>query len=369
MNFRLAVVSFVFLIGILSAMQSTRAAHEHTNGSYVLFVAQGCTHCAVVEHYLSEQSLPEGSTIEIQDIRVDTQALSQYQKVSTQLGIPLAEQGVPLLLTPDNRGIQGDTAIVAYFDSVLYHITPPETYEQKETVCSTQDTSCSIEQGISWWVVVSAAFADAINPCAFAVLILLMTSMLATGDRRRALYTGMAFVGTIFVSYLAIGLGLYQALATFTSTYWLYISVGCLAILVGLFNIKDALWYGKGFFMEVPVSWRPRMKQLIRSITSPLGAVLIALCVSLFLLPCTSGPYIVIIGMLSQSETTRSAISYLVLYNIVFVLPMLIITYGTYAGVSVRRAESLRQHHIRLVHAITGIIMLGIGIWTIFSVV
>jgi len=114
--------------------------------------------------------------------------------------------------------------------------------------------------------------------------------------------------------------------------------------------------------MEVPLSWRPKMKGLIRGITTPVGGFLIALLVSLFLLPCTAGPYVVILGMLAHKVTFSKALSYLVLYNLIFILPMLAIVLLIYYGLSPERAENWRQKKLRLLHLVAGIILIGLGI-------
>ncbi len=81
------------------------------------------------------------------------------------------------------------------------------------------------------------------------------------------------------------------------------------------------------------------MKSFIKSITGPISAFLIGFLVSLFLLPCTSGPYIVIIGMLGHNETYLKAMALLAFYNFIFVLPMMMITIGVYFGMNVGKAE------------------------------
>ena len=362
---------FLFVIisaGALVFSHSAYASHDAVAGDYFLFVAQGCPHCAVVEEHLEKMEFPESVHLVRLDIRVNKEAAGMYNRISDELGIPVAKRGVPFLVAPGNVALFGDVPINSYFDELIEHVPPAaEMPPIEETTCDDGTLCSEAGSGFSLWLLVSAALADSINPCAFAVLILLMTSMLANGDRRRALATGLVFVATIFASYFAIGIGLYQALATVSSTYWLYAAVGVLAVLVGLFNLKDALWYGKGFLLEVPLSWRPRMKSLIRSIASPGGACIIALMVSLFLLPCTSGPYIVILGMLSQSALNRQAVGYLLLYNIIFILPMLILAFATYSGVSVKRAEAWRQDHVRTFHAVAGVLMLAIGAWVLLT--
>jgi len=361
----LFAVLFIFALFPFSA----GANHEVPEGDYFLFVAAGCSHCAAVEAYLEDQELPDELTLTTYDIYADHSHASLFNQMTDSLGIPVVQRGVPLLIAPGNRVLIGDVSIIDFFDSVLRHIaSDAETADAADTVCDVGTPACSEKAAtLTVWVLIGAALADSINPCAFAVLILLMTSMLASGDRRRALVTGCVFVGTIFVSYFAMGLGLYHALASVSSAYWIYRIVGAFAVIVGLLNLKDAVWYGKGLLMEVPLSWRPKMKSLIRSIASPRGAAVIALVISLFLLPCTSGPYIVVLGMLSQHALDARAIGLLALYNAIFVLPMLALTFVVHGGVSVKRAESFRQQHVRLLHAIAGVLMLMIGLWVFFG--
>jgi len=214
--------------------------------------------------------------------------------------------------------------------------------------------------------VVCGAALDAINPCEFAILILLMASMLI-GDtnRKKALWTGLSFILAVFIAYFLMGLGLLEFLRTYTLAYsqYFYYTVGGLAILLGLLNIKDYFWYGGGgFLMEVPQSWRPKMKQLIMGVTSPLGGFLVGLVISLFLLPCTSGPYVVILGMLASKTTIVKSLLYLVAYNIIFVAPMLAIVLLMYSGLSPEKAEAWRKQKLRLLHLIAGVILVILGI-------
>jgi cytochrome c biogenesis protein CcdA len=111
------------------------------------------------------------------------------------------------------------------------------------------------------------------------------------------------------------------------------------------------------------LSWRPKLKALIKGATSVPGAFLIGFAVSLFLLPCTSGPYIVILGLLSATATKSVAMALLVLYNAIFILPMLIITLIVSCGLtSAEKAEAWRQKRLRHLHLIAGIIILVLGV-------
>jgi len=249
---------------------------------------------------------------------------------------------------------------------------PEEQAPPQHAAPATTGTTDSSENGvkqITLPAVIAGAAVDAINPCAFAVLIILITTILGSGVRRRALFAGLAFAASIYISYYLMGLGLYSAVAAAGVSRAFYVVVSILAIIIGLFNLKDWLWYGKWFVMEVPMSWRPRLQKLIRGVTSVPGAFVIGFLVSLFLLPCTSGPYVVILGLLAKSASRSAALWYLALYNAVFVLPMIIITLAVTLGYTTTdRAEAWRQSKLRFLHLIAGIIILGLGVIMLGSI-
>jgi len=231
-----------------------------------------------------------------------------------------------------------------------------------------QEQTCKIGSftfKLTPFAVVCGAAIDAINPCEFAILILLMASMLVEQDnRKRALLTGFSFIAAVFLSYFLMGIGLLEFLRTYTLSFsgTFYKIIGGVAILFGLANIKDYFWYGKGFLMEVPQRWRPKMKSMIKNVASPWGGFVVGLLISLFLLPCTSGPYIVILGMLATKTSFFTAFLYLILYNLIFILPMAVIVLAMYWGLSPEKAEDWRKNKIRLLHLIAGVILAALGI-------
>jgi hypothetical protein len=140
---------------------------------------------------------------------------------------------------------------------------------------------------------------------------------------------------------------------------------------IGLANIKDYFWYGGGgFVMEIPRNWRPKLKDMLGKVTSPLGAFLMGFVVCLFELPCTGGPYIVILGLLANRMTMWASIPILLLYNLVFVLPLIVITLLLYFGfANVENATKWKDNNLRILHLIAGLIMLVLGVLITFGFV
>jgi len=248
--------------------------------------------------------------------------------------------------------------------------------ESPEEDCDNPANTCTkiIEFPEAWkenltlTAVVGGAIVDAINPCAFAVFILLFASLMTSDGKKRALRGGLFFALAVFLAYFAMGFGLLQLLQKINISLTALRIVGVFAILLGLLNIKDYFGYGKfGFIMEVPQSWRPKMKALIKSITTPFGAFFSGLLVSLFLLPCTSGPYIIILSLLAKQDSQTLNLAYLLLYNLVFILPFILITFIMYFGFSVQKAEETRRAKLRLLHLIAGVLMVILGAAILFG--
>ncbi len=217
--------------------------------------------------------------------------------------------------------------------------------------------------------ILSLAAVDAINPCALAVLTLILLAILTYSPKKRkdVLLAGLFFSLAVFIMYLFYGLviikffQLIQALANIK--IWLYKILGGVAIILGLLNIKDFIRYKPGSFLtEMPLSLRPKMQNFLFKITSPKGAFLIGALVTIFLLPCTIGPYVICGGILSSLALLKT-IPWLLLYNLVFIIPMVGITIICFIGfTTVENISGWKDKNIRYLHLISGIIIFSLGL-------
>jgi cytochrome c biogenesis protein CcdA len=224
---------------------------------------------------------------------------------------------------------------------------------------------------VSFWVVTCAGLVDAINPCAIAVLLILLGGLLVFKEqgKRRALVSGLAFIAALYLAYFLLGMGLVSFFQLSGLASFFHRFIGGLAIVVGLLNIKDFVWYGGGgFVMEIPRSWRPTMQKLLLKVSSPAGAFLIGLAVTAFELPCTGGPYLFVLGLLSQSMSRLEIIPLLLYYNLIFVSPLIFLTILIYFGyASIEKAIDWKERNLRLLHLLAGLLMLGLGVWVFTS--
>jgi len=376
------ILSAVLAIGAVLSLSVGMTSAEPFARQYIIYVGDGCPHCANVEAYVEKNDLEKFLPIVFKEVYNNRENAQEFNKVADRIGAPMNRRGVPFMVYGNQYWI-GDKPIIEVLENAYQNVKAEEEKNQQvqeggqassstEQGSVTQDTSSGTtesekpnalkEAGVTLPILIGAALVDSINPCEFAVLVILLSTILAGSGKRRALYSGLAFSAAIFLSYFAMGLGLYKAISVVGVSGFFMKVIASLAIVLGLFNLKDFFFYGKGFLMEVPTSWRPKMKAIIRGVTSPIGAFGIGFIISLFLLPCTGGPYIVILGLLGAEETFWSAVKYLLLYNIIFVLPMLIITMAVYKGFSTQKAEEIRQKRLRILHLIAGLVLVVMGI-------
>ena len=114
---------------------------------------------------------------------------------------------------------------------------------------------------------------------------------------------------------------------------------------------------------------RSTIKKIISGVTSPRGAFIVGAFVTIFLLPCTIGPYVIAGGILSSLDIVKT-IPWLLLYNAVFVLPMIAITIAVYIGIAkVEDVSGWKDRNIRLLHLISGTIILLLGIAMVLGLV
>lgn len=342
---------------------------------YVFFYGNGCPHCAKVESFFNKNNITKKFDVAFKEIYFNRNNLKDLTTYLDKLHLTSDQIGVPFLVINSGNDcsyLYWETPIIDYFTQKL---AKSSTGTCKETAGSgwvIQGTASSLKKKLWFFgIMLPAAVSDSINPCAFAVMFLLLSTILSKHkDRKKTLLAGAMFSLAVFLTYLAMGIGLFSALATTANTFVLKLIVWILWILVWLANLKDYFWYGKWFVMEVPFSRRPKMADMIDRVSSPAWAFVIGVLVSLFLLPCSSGPYFTILGYLSSQskELTNRWYLYLVVYNLIFVLPMVIIAGLVGFGYStVDKLAKIKHEKTEIIHLIVGILMLGLWIYVLSS--
>lgn len=210
--------------------------------------------------------------------------------------------------------------------------------------------------------VITTAAIDSINPCAIGVLILMISVMLASKQStKRMLLLGGVYVGSVMIVYLLAGLGLTYFFSTLPLALAEYISitVGILIIIAGIIEIKDYFWYGRWFSLSIPAVFAKKIHNYTSKSTI-FGVIFLGAFVSAVELPCTGAPYLAIITLLSQNFDFN-AFLLLVLYNIIFVLPLIIILLLVACGIKLQKIQRWKQLNKSYMRLLIGLLLIGLG--------
>jgi len=214
---------------------------------------------------------------------------------------------------------------------------------------------------LTWGSILIAALIDSVNPCAFGVLIFLMASLLRMGSSKRALRAGLIYSFVVFLVYFLVGWGLYGVIDSFSSSssfYYFYFGVAIFIGVLGLVQLKDVFWYGRGFTLRIS----PKVKPIIEKFMNDgrlVSIVILGVIVSLFELPCTGEVYLGILTMMSLHKVF--GFWYLFVYNFIFVLPLIILTWLIYRGTSTKRLQDWTVSNRKYMKLVSGLLLLGLS--------
>ncbi len=216
------------------------------------------------------------------------------------------------------------------------------------------------------------AAADSFNPCSFYILLILLSLITRTGSRKRMLLVGGIFIflsGLIYFLFTAAWLNLWFFMGR---VQIVTLIAGIIAVIVALISMKDFFFFKKGISLGIPESAKPkifeRMRGLLESPSLPaviIGTVVLGILVNLYELLCTPGFPLVYTRVLALRDLTMvQYYSYLVFYNMIYILPLLIIlviftvTFGK---------KKLTENEGRILKLISGLMMLFLGLALIFN--
>ncbi|MBP7018368.1 GAP family protein [Candidatus Saccharibacteria bacterium] len=214
-------------------------------------------------------------------------------------------------------------------------------------------------------VVLGSAAIDSINPCAIGVLILMVSVIMGTGKNstKRLLTLGGAYIFSIFATYLIAGLGLvyfFSAIPIVIAEY-LSLAVGVLVILAGVLEIKDYFWYGKGFSLQIPPKAAAKIKEMSNSNTTTVSGIMaLGAFVAAVELPCTGAPYLAIITIL-RVDWGLVPFLLMVLYNFIFVLPLIIILIMVAGGAKLSSVKKWKEESKGAMRLLIGLLLVALG--------
>jgi len=220
-----------------------------------------------------------------------------------------------------------------------------------------------------------AGFLDGINPCAFATIIFFVSYLIFVGRRRRdILLMAVFFIIAVFLSYLAIGLGAYKILQFLTSfklvAKIIFLAFGIFAIILGVLSLYDFYVSKKGqtskMLLQLPLGIKQRIHTNIKEKTGSagiiIGSIAAGFAISFLEFGCTGQVYLpTITFIISQQGPALKPIASLVLYNLAFIVPLIVIA-ALAVGFSAKNIGGFLEKRIPAVKIVTAVLFFGLGL-------
>lgn len=223
------------------------------------------------------------------------------------------------------------------------------------------------EQFLSLPMITIAGLVDGINPCAIGMMVMLLGYLLVFAKKpERVLKTGLLYVGTVFFTYLVVGLGLYSFVSQFDlsgGARVLNFIVGGVLTIAGLIQFKDFLGIEGGPHLRIPTASKERLQGMIEKVSYPM-TIALGILVTLLETPCSLPIYVGTATILAQSGMPFVlVIGYFLYYNFLFVLPLIVVLVVMYRGQKLVEVKEWEHKAKRWMHLSLSLVLLGMGIW------
>lgn len=205
-------------------------------------------------------------------------------------------------------------------------------------------------------VVLFAGLADGINPCAFATIVFFVSFLAINSYRKNQIsYIGSTFIFAVFLTYLALGLGIFQVLKRLQFfSFWsrlIYLAIAFLALGLGVYHLIEYIIYKRtGRTKGCSLKLYNRLRSIADSRRAFIVVVILAFVngfiIALLESACTGQVYFPTIAFVSKVPSLRiHAFLYLVLYNLAFILPLVFVFFLAYKGATSEKFTSFTERH------------------------
>ncbi len=225
-------------------------------------------------------------------------------------------------------------------------------------------------KSMSAFTVLSAGLIDGVNPCAMATLVLFISFLSFIGRKGKdLLFVGAVFTSAVYVSYFLIGMGIFHFLKGmgFASTLGKAVFTGAaiLALMFGVLSVYDHLKFKRGSYEEAKLKLPKFLKRRVDSVIREgagirnyiLAAAAVGLIISITEFVCTGQVYLPTIAFIAEVPSLRmKGLAYLFLYNIAFVVPLIVVFTAAYRGTTSMDLSLFWRKHVKSVKLVTAIL-------------
>ncbi|WP_428898458.1 Cytochrome c biogenesis protein CcdA [Parelusimicrobium proximum] len=287
----------------------------------------------------------------------------------------------------------GETYLVGYPTDIGYKavesIEKAIKNNESTKVTLPSKTHTEMFNEITLLAIIGAGLVDGINPCAFAVIVFFISFLSVYGyNKKEVIYVGIAYCSAVFLAYLLMGFGLFKflhALRGFqTVIHAFYIFTIALCLILFLLAVYDLIVYLKtkradAMLLQLPKKFKIIMNKVTgfflrekesSALKMMIAAFIVGLIVSLIEAVCTGQVYIPTIVLIMKEDYFRlRAITYLVIYNLMFVLPLIVVFILSILGYKSEGFNSFLKKHLALTKLLLSLVFLGLAILLIKSMV
>ncbi len=371
------IVCIVLLVIALAAASGAQARHNAASIKLYFFWGNGCPHCEDEKVFLSElnERYP-GLVVESYEVWQNRTNAGFFGQMTAQAGI--RSSGVPVTFIGSEVFVgfseREKTAITTAVNICLQQSCPdPIAWldhplgEDRQKAVDLPFVGRVDPATVSLpMITVLLGGLDSFNPCAFFVLFFLLSLLVHARSRPRMLIIGGTFVffsGLLYFLFMAAWLNLFLLAGNLRT---ITLAAGFVALAISFINIKDFFLFGRGLSLSIPDSTKSRlyerMRRLLRSsslISALGGTVVLAIAANTYELLCTAGFPMVFTRILTlHNLPSLTYYVYLVLYNLVYVIPLMTIVIMFTVTLGTRKLTTWEGRKLKL---ISGVMMLLLG--------
>ena len=370
----------VFLVSCVSVLR----AQETPQVEYVLFVSPSCVHCNKLKHeYWEGLKEKYKGTVHFTEYDITVPENNfLFNQTAQAYGIRPEKRGYPAAAVGSTYLMGYPTEIGTYSEAAIEkaHLLREKTNIPTLAKEQVQQTAQQAFQKITFWAIIGSGLVDGINPCAFAVIVFFISFLTVYKyNRREIVVVGSSYCVAVFAAYLLLGLGVFKFLYAMRGFAYVikgfYILTALVCLLFFVLSIYDLIVYQKtkkseGMLLQLPANLKVRIHKIMgfflrdkqkSTFRLVLAALAVGFCVSLVEAVCTGQVYIPTCVLIMQDPQFRAqAVFYLVLYNLMFVLPLILVFVLALLGYESKGFNDFLKKHLGLTKVLLSLVFLAL---------
>ena len=375
---------FVFLLLFSSVLPLQNLRADEHEATIVYFYHPQCSGCAIVEDEGIVDALEsEGITV-IKYNTGDEDEAKRFLAFNETYNVPDDERYTPLMFAGDTHFYGASNIVDAYENGDLQS-------QANEALLDVPDEFQSLEGVSGLFRVIGSGLLDGINPCAIAMLLMFISMIGFLKDKKTLIFVATSYILGIFLTYFAIGIGLFWVMTAFQSTlnafsHILYGLFALLALALFALTFRDFLVTRKEEYGKVKnqlpsgiKKWNKnlmkRFSHIIENEENPtkrlffIGVIpfVIGIVIGITEAACTGQIYLMILLSIRTSEPLTGTL-YLLVFNIMFILPLIIIAVVAVLTKNVMGVSDFFRRKMPLIKLLTSIFFILMAIYFIFLV-